>query len=85
MTERAPAHTHAHTHTHTQVMSEHSRLSTIVEEVIATSQGTSFYVQTEPQGEGAGTFLTQDEGGKSFAFSRVPWSGHSHILDTTSR
>jgi len=42
-------------------MSEHGRLSTIVEEVIATSQGTSFYVQTEPQGEGAGTFLTQDE------------------------
>ena len=43
-------------------MSEHGRLSTIVEEVIATSQGTSFYVQTEPFGEGAGTFLTQDGG-----------------------
>lgn len=44
-------------------MSELGRLSTIVEEVIATSQGTSFYVQTSSgEGAGPGTFLTQDEG-----------------------
>ena len=34
-----------------------------MEEVIATSQGTSFYVQTSSgEGVGPGTFLTQDEG-----------------------
>ena len=54
----------AHNSTHPQVMSEHGRLSTIVEEVIATSQGTSFYIQTSSgEGAGPGTFLTQDEGG----------------------
>ena len=34
-----------------------------MEEVVATSQGTSFYVQTTSgEGAGPGTFLTQDEG-----------------------
>ena len=66
------------THTHiSQVMSELGRLSTIVEEVIATSQGTSFYVQTKSgEGAGPGTFLTQDEGesglGSGFLVDLVP-------------
>ena len=61
----------AHNSTHPQVMSEHGCLSTIVEEVIATSQGTSFYVHTSSgEGVGPGTFLTQDEGGSGLGQER---------------
>ena len=59
-------------------MSEHGRLSTIVEEVIGTSQGTSFYVQTSSGvWAGPGTFLTQDEGGSGL--------GSRFLVDLVSR
>ena len=70
-------------------MSELGRLSTIVEEVIATSQGTSFYVQTS-SGEraGPGTFLTQDEGesglGSGFLVDLVPRPSASEISNSKS-
>ena len=59
-------------------MSELGRLSTIVEEVIGTSQGTSFYVQTSSgEGAGPGTFLTQDEGESGL--------GSGFLVDLVSR
>ena len=73
-------------------MSELGRLSTIVEEVIATSQGTSFYVQTTSgEGAGPGTFLTQDEGesglGSGLSSSLGPRpsaSSHSEMLQVSN-
>ena len=70
-------------------MSELGRLSTIVEEVIATSQGTSFYVQTTSgEGAGPGTFLTQDEGesglGSGFLVDLIPRPSASEISNSKS-